>query len=74
MCINYFTGILTKPDLVDKGTEAEVVDIVRNLRVYLKKGYIIVKCCGQSDINNKVTLAATIPKEREFFEEHDYFR
>lgn len=74
MYINYVTGILTKPDLVDKGTEAEVVDIVRNHRVYLKKGYMIVKCRGQSDINKKITLAAAIQNERDFFEGHDCFR
>ncbi|XP_054831032.1 interferon-induced GTP-binding protein Mx1-like isoform X2 [Eublepharis macularius] len=67
-------GILTKPDLVDKGTETEVVDIVRNHRVFLNKGYMIVKCRGQSDINNKITLEAAIRNEREFFEDHDYFR
>nr|XP_034970966.1 interferon-induced GTP-binding protein Mx1-like isoform X1 [Zootoca vivipara] len=67
-------GILTKPDLVDKGTEREVVDIIRNQRVPLRKGYMIVKCRGQSDINNKVTLGDAIEKEREFFEEHDFFR
>ncbi|CAI5772532.1 interferon-induced GTP-binding protein Mx1-like [Podarcis lilfordi] len=67
-------GILTKPDLVDKGTEAEVVDIIRNQRVPLRKGYMIVKCRGQSDINDKVTLGDAIEKEKEFFKEHDFFR
>ncbi|XP_077198872.1 interferon-induced GTP-binding protein Mx1-like isoform X2 [Paroedura picta] len=67
-------GILTKPDLVDKGTEAEVVDIIRNQRVFLNKGYMIVKCRGQRDINNKVTLAAAIQNERVFFEKHEHFR
>ncbi|XP_066478166.1 interferon-induced GTP-binding protein Mx1-like [Tiliqua scincoides] len=67
-------GILTKPDLVDKGTETEVVDVVRNQRVPLKKGYMIVKCRGQRDINDNVGLAAAIQKEKEFFEEHNHFR
>ncbi|XP_053167168.1 interferon-induced GTP-binding protein Mx-like isoform X2 [Hemicordylus capensis] len=67
-------GILTKPDLVDRGTETEVVDIVRNQRVSLTKGYMIVKCRGQCDINDKVSLANAIQKEREFFEGHDHFR
>ncbi|XP_061483592.1 interferon-induced GTP-binding protein Mx1-like isoform X2 [Rhineura floridana] len=67
-------AILTKPDLVDKGTETEVVDIVRNQSVPLRKGYMIVKCRGQSDINDKVSLADAIQKEREVFEEHDFFR
>ncbi|KAM7180601.1 interferon-induced GTP-binding protein Mx1-like [Macrochelys suwanniensis] len=66
-------GILTKPDLVDRGTESNVVDIVRNLSVPLKKGYMIVKCRGQQDIHDNLTLASAIQKEREFFEEHEYF-
>ncbi|CAM4448105.1 unnamed protein product [Lepidochelys kempii] len=66
-------GILTKPDLVDRGTESDVVDIVRNLSVPLRKGYMIVKCRGQQDIHDNLTLASAIQKEREFFEEHEYF-
>ncbi|XP_025071197.1 interferon-induced GTP-binding protein Mx1-like [Alligator sinensis] len=66
-------GILTKPDLVDKGTERTVIDIVRNLSVPLRKGYMIVKCRGQQDINDKLTLASAITREREFFEEHEHF-
>ncbi|CAM5079267.1 unnamed protein product [Eretmochelys imbricata] len=67
-------GILTKPDLVDRGTESSVVDIVRNLVIHLRKGYMIVKCRGQQDIHDKLTLASAIQKEREFFEQHEHFR
>ncbi|XP_067401319.1 interferon-induced GTP-binding protein Mx2-like [Emydura macquarii macquarii] len=67
-------GILTKPDLVDRGTEESVVDIVRNLVIHLRKGYMIVKCRGQQDIHNNQTLASAIQKERAFFEEHEHFR
>ncbi|XP_015672413.1 interferon-induced GTP-binding protein Mx isoform X2 [Protobothrops mucrosquamatus] len=66
-------GILTKPDLIDEGTEDETIDIVRNQRVPLKKGYMIVKCRGQSDLTNKLSLGDAIKKEREFFEEHKFF-
>ncbi|XP_026569411.1 interferon-induced GTP-binding protein Mx2-like [Pseudonaja textilis] len=66
-------GILTKPDLIDEGTENETVDIVRNQRVPLKKGYMIVKCRGQSDLTNKLSLEDAVKKEREFFEEHKFF-
>ncbi|XP_026529776.1 interferon-induced GTP-binding protein Mx2-like [Notechis scutatus] len=66
-------GILTKPDLIDEGTEDETIDIVRNQRVPLKKGYMIVKCRGQSDLTNKLSLEDAIKKEREFFEEHKFF-
>uniref|UniRef100_A0A8D0L999 Dynamin-type G domain-containing protein n=1 Tax=Sphenodon punctatus TaxID=8508 RepID=A0A8D0L999_SPHPU len=67
-------GILTKPDLVDKGTEESVVDIVRNLIIHLKKGYMIVKCRGQQDIQKNLSLASAIQNERAFFEENEHFR
>lgn len=69
-----FTGILTKPDLVDKGTEEAIVKILQNSVIPLKKGYTIVKCRGQQDIHNKLTLAAAIQQERHFFENHKHFR
>ncbi|XP_034406445.1 LOW QUALITY PROTEIN: interferon-induced GTP-binding protein Mx-like [Cyclopterus lumpus] len=37
-------------DLVDKGTEESVVEIVRNLVIQLNKGYMIVRCRGQKEI------------------------
>uniref|UniRef100_A0A8C8SE70 Myxovirus (Influenza virus) resistance 1 n=1 Tax=Pelusios castaneus TaxID=367368 RepID=A0A8C8SE70_9SAUR len=64
-------GILTKPDLVDRGTEQSVVEIVRNLVIHLRKGYMIVKCRGQQDIQNSQTLASAIQKERAFFEDEE---
>uniref|UniRef100_A0A4W3JB80 Interferon-induced GTP-binding protein Mx-like n=1 Tax=Callorhinchus milii TaxID=7868 RepID=A0A4W3JB80_CALMI len=67
-------GILTKPDLVDKGTESTIVDIVQNLVVELKKGYMIVKCRGQKEINDKLTLQDAIARENRYFEEHEQFR
>ncbi|OWK52511.1 Interferon-induced GTP-binding protein Mx [Lonchura striata] len=67
-------GILTKPDLVDRGTEEAIVKILRNRVIPLKKGYMIVKCRGQQDIHNKLTLAAAIQQERIFFENHKHFR
>ncbi|XP_032888413.1 interferon-induced GTP-binding protein Mx3-like [Amblyraja radiata] len=66
-------GILTKPDLVDKGTEKNVVDIVKNLTVELAKGYMIVKCRGQNDINENISLVDAIAKEKAFFEDHEQF-
>uniref|UniRef100_A0A4W5K8N6 MX dynamin like GTPase 1 n=1 Tax=Hucho hucho TaxID=62062 RepID=A0A4W5K8N6_9TELE len=48
--------MLTKSDLVDKGTEETVVDIVHNEVIPLAKGYIIVKCRGQKKIMERVSL------------------
>ncbi|KAM5275605.1 interferon-induced GTP-binding protein Mx1 isoform 2-T4 [Hipposideros larvatus] len=67
-------GILTKPDLVDKGTEDKVVDVVRNLVCHLKKGYMIVKCRGQQDIQDQLSLTDALHKEQDFFKEHPHFR
>ncbi|XP_023571891.1 interferon-induced GTP-binding protein Mx2 isoform X2 [Octodon degus] len=67
-------GILTKPDLVDRGTEDKVVDIVHNLVCPLKKGYMIVKCRGQKDIEERLSLAESLQQEHTFFEDHPHFR
>ncbi|KAG5851541.1 hypothetical protein ANANG_G00052780 [Anguilla anguilla] len=67
-------GVLTKPDLVDKGTEETVVNTVNNLIVTLKKGYMMVKCRGQQEINDSLTLEEAIRKERAFFRDHPHFR
>ncbi|XP_050017989.1 interferon-induced GTP-binding protein Mx1 [Alexandromys fortis] len=66
-------GILTKPDLVDRGTEDKVVDVVRNLVYHLKKGYMVVKCRGQQDIQNQLSLTEALEKEQVFFKEHPHF-
>ncbi|XP_036301199.1 interferon-induced GTP-binding protein Mx2 [Pipistrellus kuhlii] len=67
-------GILTKPDLVDKGTEKTVVNVAQNLTYRLKKGYMIVKCRGQQEITDKLSLVEATQKERMFFQAHPYFR
>uniref|UniRef100_A0A4W6D500 Interferon-induced GTP-binding protein Mx n=1 Tax=Lates calcarifer TaxID=8187 RepID=A0A4W6D500_LATCA len=56
-------GILTKPDLVDKGTEETVVDIVHNEVIHLKKGYMI----------EKVSLTEAMEREKAFFQDHVHF-
>ncbi|XP_029287526.1 interferon-induced GTP-binding protein Mx-like isoform X2 [Cottoperca gobio] len=66
-------GILTKPDLVDKGTEETVVEIVQNEVIHLKKGYMIVKCRGQKEITDKVSLTEAIEREKDFFNNHLIF-
>ncbi|XP_071349759.1 interferon-induced GTP-binding protein Mx [Trachinotus anak] len=66
-------GILTKPDLVDKGTEETVVDIVHNEVIHLKKGYMIVRCRGQKEITEKVSLTDAMEREKAFFTAHLHF-
>ncbi|XP_078104063.1 interferon-induced GTP-binding protein Mx-like isoform X2 [Sander vitreus] len=66
--------ILTKPDLVDKGTEETVVKTVHNEVIHLKKGYMIVRCRGQKDIKDKVSLTEAIEREKAFFNDHVHFQ
>ncbi|XP_073526938.1 interferon-induced GTP-binding protein Mx-like [Phyllobates terribilis] len=66
-------GILTKPDLIDKGTEENIINVVNNNAIYLKKGYIIVKCRGQQEIQDKLSLKDAIEKEKNFFNDHKFF-
>ncbi|KAF5884248.1 interferon-induced GTP-binding protein Mx1, partial [Clarias magur] len=66
-------GILTKPDLVDKGTEETVVSILHNEVIYLTKGYMIVRCRGQKEIMDRVSLHEATEKEKDFFKDHPQF-
>ncbi|RXN19641.1 interferon-induced GTP-binding Mx3-like protein [Labeo rohita] len=67
-------AILTKPDLIDKGTEKSILSIVHNQVIPLRKGYIMVKCRGQQQINDEIPLEEAAQIERDFFQNHDYFR
>ncbi|KFY07961.1 hypothetical protein V492_06685 [Pseudogymnoascus sp. VKM F-4246] len=44
-------GVLTKPDLVDKGAEDQVIDLVMGRRNKLKLGYCIVRNRAQQELN-----------------------
>ena len=65
---------MTKPDLVDKGTEEIVVMTVHNEIIPLKKGYMIVRCRGQKEITEKVSLTEAMEIEKVFFNNHVYFQ
>nr|XP_046240534.1 interferon-induced GTP-binding protein Mx-like [Scatophagus argus] len=67
-------GILTKPDLVDKGTEETVVKIVHNEVIHLKMGYMIVRCRGHQEITEKVSLIEAMEREKTFFQDHAHFQ
>ncbi|KAI9785813.1 MAG: hypothetical protein M1835_003243 [Candelina submexicana] len=44
-------GILTKPDLVDKGAEQDIIDLVRGRKKKLKLGYCVVRNRGKQERN-----------------------
>lgn len=58
-------GVLTKPDLVDKGAEHDIMDLVRGKRNKLKLGYCIVRNRGQQD--RDTSSAERHKTETEFF-------
>lgn len=74
MFVLIITGILTKPDLVDKGMEEMMMSIVSNEIIYLNKGYMFVRCRGQQEIQDHFSLSEAIKKERDFFKDHTHFR
>ncbi|KAF5889620.1 interferon-induced GTP-binding protein Mx1 [Clarias magur] len=67
-------GILTKPDLVDRGMEETVMSFINNEIISLKKGYMIVKCQGQQDITENIPLHEAVMMEKDFFMNHPQFR
>lgn len=59
-------GVLTKPDLVDKGAERDVMDLVRGKRNVLKLAYCMVRNRGQQEkANSSIERQRT---ETEFFD------
>uniref|UniRef100_G1TLY6 Interferon-induced GTP-binding protein Mx2 n=1 Tax=Oryctolagus cuniculus TaxID=9986 RepID=G1TLY6_RABIT len=67
-------GVLTKPDLVDRGTEKGVLQVAQNLTYHLKKGYMMVRCRAQQEVLNNLSCAEAAKREMQFFEVHPHFR
>lgn len=64
-------GVLTKPDLIDRGAEDEVLAIIRNIRKPLKLGYIMVKNRSQADLRSSVSLGSALDNEEMYFANHE---
>uniref|UniRef100_A0A1I8FTG1 Dynamin-type G domain-containing protein n=1 Tax=Macrostomum lignano TaxID=282301 RepID=A0A1I8FTG1_9PLAT len=60
-------GVLTFPDLVNKGAQEEKLMIARNITYPLSKGYVTVKCRNQEDIKNRKSLKDAKADEALFF-------
>ncbi|KAF9484891.1 hypothetical protein BDN70DRAFT_871869 [Pholiota conissans] len=65
-------GVLTKVDLMDKGTD--VVDILAGRIIPLRLGYVPVVNRGQRDIETNKAISSALENEREFFENHPSYR
>lgn len=61
-------AIITKPDLIDKGAESTVLQLLLNETKRLKLGYHMVKGRGQSELSSGVTLSEALITERLFFQ------
>lgn len=58
-------GVLTKPDLVDRGGEEHVMDLVRGIKNKLNLGYCMVRNRGQQD--KSLSTTDRHEKEKQFF-------
>ena len=65
-------GVLTKLDIMDAGTDARKV--LLNEEIPLKLGYVGVKNRSKQDLMNKISMAETAKKEREFFKSHPAYK
>ena len=65
-------GVLTKLDIMDKGTDAKKV--LLNQEIPLKLGYIGVKNRSKQDLIDKISMEETQRKEREFFKNHPIYK
>ncbi|AMD18901.1 HBL001Wp [Eremothecium sinecaudum] len=61
-------GVLTKIDLMDKGTD--VVDILSGRIIPLRYGYVPVINRGQRDIESKKTIREALNDEKKYFANH----
>lgn len=64
--------VLTKLDLMDKGTDAR--DVLENRTYPLAKGYVGVMNRSQKDIKDGKGFEAALKSERKFFENHPAYR
>jgi hypothetical protein len=65
---NLFTGVLTKLDIMDRGTNA--LGMLHNDVLPLRLGYIAVVNRSQYDIQEKTPVSKARENEAKFFSEH----
>ena len=63
-------GVITKLDLMDKGTDA--LSVLQNKVLPLKKGYIGVVNRSQDDINHRKSIRTALSAEQQFFMNSPY--
>lgn len=63
-------GVLTKPDLIQVGTEETWIQIFQNKKYPLTKGYYICRNRTPEELMKKDSLESPVELERNFFREH----
>ncbi|OAL48844.1 Dynamin family protein [Pyrenochaeta sp. DS3sAY3a] len=62
-------GIITKPDLINKGTEARVAKLAKNIdKIKLKLGFFLLKNPSPDELRESLSLAERHRKELDFFQ------
>lgn len=64
-------GVLTKIDLMDKGTD--VISILSGRIIKLRFGFVPIVSRSQEDIDNNKTIIRAIQEEKEFFMNHSAY-
>lgn len=64
-------GVITKIDIMDKGTDASAM--LLNEEIPLRLGYVGVKGRSQLDIKNKVKVKDALKEEARYFSEHPVY-
>jgi len=67
-------GVLTKLDLVGRGSEDEVVQVLENVRKPLQLGYVGIKCRSQAGLKDNQSLEDARTDETTFFATHPVFK
>ncbi|CAI2360447.1 unnamed protein product [Moneuplotes crassus] len=65
------SGIITKVDLTDEGTDA--LELLQGEIYPLKLGYIGMVCRSQKEINDGTTIVDSIKQEEKFFKTHPVY-
>ena len=65
-------GVLTKLDIMDKGTDAKKA--LMGEEIPLKLGYVGVKNRSKQDLVDKIPMKEAFRKEKEFFSNHPVYR
>ena len=71
---NETLGVITKADRIDRGLEEDTMTLVKNQKLKLKKGFVMVKCRTYEELKNQLSLKVALENEKKFFKEHAYFR